>query len=345
MPGPVALDRRRRIPSRHGRVRRRAAGGERPVASARRDRADRLVSRTARRSSRAGRRWASPISGRSVPRSNRSSSATGRPPTIPRQRRRSARRTSSTCRAASRAYLMGALAGTRRRAGDRGGPRARRDPGRLFGRGDGPGRAGLRLSPQARPVAVALATRPRVRAGRLGRAALRRLARSAVSAHRPPGAAWVGRARDRRGHGRHRAATAGGRSTGARGSRSGAAATATAIGPATRSGCEGRFPDRHVGPGAGSGPRRIDLVVCESTNLSKAGVDRSSRRFVARQSRSRPVPPRNAPARPFRCSAVTIRAGTAPERPRGPVLLPASHRGGTATATQSGFTVRKQSEQ
>ena len=56
----------------------------------------------ARRSSPAGRRWAWRISGSSAPRSSRSSCAIGPAPTIPPRPRRSARRTSSTCRAASR---------------------------------------------------------------------------------------------------------------------------------------------------------------------------------------------------------------------------------------------------
>ena len=87
-------------------------------------------------------------------------------------------------------------------------------------------------------VAAALAAGPRVRAGRVGRAALRRVARAAVRA----------RSRSRRRAGRScsgstrrppsSAATGRGRSTAGRGSRSGAAATASAIAPGRRSGSE-----------------------------------------------------------------------------------------------------------
>ena len=159
--------------------------------------------RTARRSSPAGRRWASPISGSSAPRSSRSSCAIvrrgrsrrrpgdrrGRPHLpVGRQARVPARRARGECR----------------RAGADGRPPAGRGARRLFGRGDGPGRARLRFPGRPDAVAAALAGRARVRAGRVGRAALRRLARGVVRAGRAPVAAALGRPRHRRGDGRRR---------------------------------------------------------------------------------------------------------------------------------------------
>ena len=76
-------------------------------------------------------------------------------------------------------------------------PRAGRRPGRLLGRGDGPRRPRLRLPGATAAVAAALGSWPRVRAGGLGRAPLRRLAGADVRAHRAAGAARFGRAGDR----------------------------------------------------------------------------------------------------------------------------------------------------
>ena len=100
---------------------------------------------TARRSSTAGRRWASPTSGRSAPRSSRSSSAIAPGPTIPAAAQAIGEADLIYLSGGKPGYLLERPERERRRGGARGGPRARRGPGRLLGRGDGPRRAGVRL--------------------------------------------------------------------------------------------------------------------------------------------------------------------------------------------------------
>ena len=161
--------------------------------------------RTARRPSPAGRRWASPTSRRSARRSSRSRSGTASTPTTPPTSRRSARPTSSTCRAASPATCRRCCDGSGGRPGAPPGPRARRGHRRLLGRGDGPRRAALRHAP------------PAARSGRVRwRDGLGLVAGASVVPHydawpeplsraaRAPGAARLGRARDRRGDGDRR---------------------------------------------------------------------------------------------------------------------------------------------
>ena len=77
---------------------------------------------------------------------------------------------------------------------------------------------------------------PRVRAGRVGHPALRRVARALLRADRAAGPARLGPARASTRRRRSSVATAAGRSTAPRGSRSGGVATANASEPARRSG-------------------------------------------------------------------------------------------------------------
>ena len=100
-------------------------------------------------------------------------------------------------------YLLEVLARLAGRAGARAtAQRARGGRRRLLGRGDGAGRTQL-LGSELRLAAVAgpLATRARRSCRARGPAALRRLAGAAVGADRAAGAARVGRAGHRRGHG------------------------------------------------------------------------------------------------------------------------------------------------
>ena len=138
---------------------------------------------TARRSSPAGRRWASRISGSSAPRSSRSSCAIGR---RGRPRRRPGDRRGGPHLPVGRQARVPArrAGGECRRPGADGRAPAGSGPRRLFSRGDGAGRARVRFPGRPAALAAALAGGARVRAGRVRRSALRRVAGGVVCARR-----------------------------------------------------------------------------------------------------------------------------------------------------------------
>ena len=147
-----------------------ASTGRAPAA--RRDPADGLIPRWRGRLPALGGDGRRPFRRRSAPRSSRCSSATGPAPTIRPRPRRSARPTWSTCRAASRRYLLrGRSPAARVGRALVGRARARRGPRRLLGRGDGPRRPRLRL-PRSRLMPWPLRWRRGLGfvAGRVGRA-------------------------------------------------------------------------------------------------------------------------------------------------------------------------------
>ncbi len=153
-----------------------------------------------------------------------------------RRPRPSARPTSSTCPAASRATCCAALDGTAvgralAAAHDRGAVLAGCSAGAMALAGHA-----FDFRVRLAALAAALGAGSGVRAGRVGRAALRRLAGAALGAHRAPGAARLGGPGHRRGDGGRRPRRIAGRSTARRASRSGAAAVASGSAPGTCSG-------------------------------------------------------------------------------------------------------------
>ena len=173
-------------------------------APARRHPADRLVPRRRGRLRSAGRRWASPISGSSAPRSSRSSCATAPRPTTPAAAQAIGEADLIYLSGGKPGYLLRVLDGQRGRRGARSTPTsaARSWPAARPGRWSSPGTPSTSGCACCRGRCAGVG--PRVRAGDVGRAALRRVARADVRAGRAAGAARVGRCWDRRGDRGHR---------------------------------------------------------------------------------------------------------------------------------------------
>ena len=180
------------------------------AAAARRDPADRLVPRRRGRLPALGGDGRRALRRRSAPRSSRSSSATGATPTIAAAAQAIGEADLVYLSGGKPAHLLDVLDGSAGRPGAASTrTHAGRGPRRLLGRGDGARRAHASTSGSG-CCPWPLRWRPGLGfvAGRVGRAALRRLARAAVGAHRAPGAARVGRARASTRRPRSSAATA-----------------------------------------------------------------------------------------------------------------------------------------
>ena len=194
---------------------------------------------TARRSSRAGRRWAWRISASSAPRSSPCWSAIGPRADDPAAAQAIGEADLVYLSGGKPAYLMRVLDGS---AVGRALAEAHHRGAVLAGCSAG----AMVLAGHAFDFRVRLAPWPlRWRSGLgfvpggFGHPALRRLARAAVCADRAPGATRLGRCSGSTRRPRSSVATARGRSTVGRGSRSGGVGAATAIGPARRSGSDG----------------------------------------------------------------------------------------------------------
>ena len=257
-------------------------------------------------------------------------------------------------------YLLAALAGSAVGRALAGGPRAGRGAGRLLGRGDGAGRARVRLPGAARAVAAALGAWAGFAAGRLGRAALRRLAGAVLGADRVPGTARLGRPRASTRTRPSSVTTAAWQVHGRRGSRSGAAAAASGSAPGR---CSGSRPPSTRGLGI-AGPPTVwrSWPVTAARSGSYAGHSGRCRQIRLDRPSAAVASCRAAPSvgRHRRMPRIRL-AGTDCRAPgRGRVSRPGTcRRPGTTNAAgrrperriaigdgpQSGRTVRKQSEQ
>ncbi len=219
------------------------------------------------------------------------------------------------------------------------------DPRRLFGRGHGPGRERLRLPAQPDALAAALARRAGVRSRCVGDTRTTTPGRSrsrcsSPSRRRVDRWSWGSTRRLRRW-----AETVPGRSTAGLASRSGAAATASAIAPGTRSGSSsvprrwreavGAVGGRAIraDPGAVAGSHRYVRGVASSRAATPAAP---STRSSTRSHRSV-----GGVARRAARSRLGVRRSRGPPG-RGSDAVP---RRAEAQGRQSGLTVRKQSEQ